>query len=224
MRDADAVAVDGLGEVRRARPVGPGPALHQVGDRVVVGAGEHALGQPGQLEPQRVAPTPGAGAESVMPARAAGAGGPSTARPAAGRCAGAGRPSSSRAARPSRARRRRRPARRARGPAPRRRRTAWAGRSRAAACRWRRSRAGRGRRRGTRRRPARCSWARQVHQNCGNPCSSRTSGPSPASATCRPMPLAEMLRWVHGPGSRTLVASGGPSGGTVTRSAGSDRV
>src|SRR4051812_17421646 len=35
------------------------------------------------------------------------------------------------------------------------------------------------------------------------------------------MPFAEMLRWFHGPGSRTLVASGGPSDATVT---GSERV
>src|SRR5688500_563542 len=39
------------------------------------------------------------------------------------------------------------------------------------------------------------------------------------------MPLAEMLRCAHGPGSRTLVASGRPSAGTVMgRTARSDLV
>src|SRR3954470_5308818 len=66
------------------------------------------------------------------------------------------------------------------------------------------------------------SCVRQVHQNCGKPCSSRTSGPSPVSAACRRTPLAEMSRCVHGPGSRTLVASGRPPGRTVTRRCRSD--
>src|SRR5829696_6126660 len=59
------------------------------------------------------------------------------------------------------------------------------------------------------------SWWRQVHQNCGKPCSSRTSGPSPASAACNRTPLAETSRCAQGPGSRTLVASGCPSWGSV---------
>ena len=53
-----------------------------------------------------------------------------------------------------------------------------------------------------RRRPSAVSWCRQDHQNSGNPCSSSTSGPSPSSATCSRMPLADTSRCVHGPATR----------------------
>src|SRR5580704_11485469 len=47
------------------------------------------------------------------------------------------------------------------------------------------------------------SWLRQVHQNCGKPCSMSTSGPSPASAMWNRVPLALTVRWLHGPASWT---------------------
>ena len=106
---------------RRSAPGRARPAAQQLGDRVVVGAGQPALGQPGELEAQRVRRNARRWRRVGERRRAAAAGAPSTARRAAARCAGAARPWSSRAGRPSRARRRRRRARPARGPAPRRR-------------------------------------------------------------------------------------------------------
>ena len=70
--------------------------------------------------------------------------------------------------------------------AGRRPRRGCAGRSRAAACRSRRSRAGPSRLPGSRRSARAGSWWRQAHQNCGKPCSSRTSGPSPADRDVEP--------------------------------------
>jgi hypothetical protein len=43
------------------------------------------------------------------------------------------------------------------------------------------------------------SWCRQVHQNWGKPCSIRTSGPSPCSATWNRVPFAVTARCDHGP-------------------------
>ena len=99
-----------------------------------------------------------------------------------------------------------------------------AGRSRAAACRSRRSRAGRPATARYPRSASPTSWCRHVHQNSGNPCSRTTSGPSPHSATCSRMPLADTAGGSTGPGSRTERA-GGPadaptlSGGGGARSA-----
>ena len=57
LRDAGGrpVPVDGVGEVAGAHPLRTGPALHQVGDRIVVGTGQPALGEPRQLEREHVA-------------------------------------------------------------------------------------------------------------------------------------------------------------------------
>ena len=182
------VALHRLGEVGGLRPGRPRPPLHQVGDRVVVGAGEPALGQPGELEVQRVRGGPPLRQGRSSP-RAAGAGAPSRAPPAVARCAGAGRPWSSRAGRPSRAPRRRRPAHRAPGPSAAMS-AARVGRSyRAGACRSRRTRADRGRPPGTRRRPGRPAGAAR---------STRTAGIRAAAARadrCRPRRRAGARRW-----------------------------
>src|SRR5437763_16249839 len=47
------------------------------------------------------------------------------------------------------------------------------------------------------------SCRRQVHQNCGNPCSMRTSGPSPLSAMWNRLPLELTDRCDHGPSRYT---------------------
>ena len=49
-------------------------------------------------------------------------------------------------------------------------------------------------------------WWRQAHQYSGQPCTSSTSGPSPASAMWKRAPLAARSRCVHGPAERTLQA------------------
>ena len=51
------------------------------------------------------------------------------------------------------------------------------------------------------------SWWRQAHQNCGKPCSSRTSGPAPASATWKRAPFAATNRCRQGPSTRISAAS-----------------
>src|SRR5882757_7927340 len=58
------------------------------------------------------------------------------------------------------------------------------------------------------------SWWRQVHQNSGNPCRSSTSGPSPASAAWKRVPLAEIDRCAQGPPIWTTASA--PPGMTVT--------
>src|SRR5690606_31910204 len=52
------------------------------------------------------------------------------------------------------------------------------------------------------------SWCSHVHQNWGKPCSSSTSGPSPASTTWKRVPPACTARCVHGPSIRTTASSG----------------
>jgi hypothetical protein len=63
LRDAGGrpVPVHRRGEVRRARPGGTRPALHEVGDRVVIGAGQPSLGQPRDLEAEGVPRRPSLG-------------------------------------------------------------------------------------------------------------------------------------------------------------------
>jgi len=43
------------------------------------------------------------------------------------------------------------------------------------------------------------SWCRHIHQNCGNPCSMSTSGPSPLSAMWNRLPFALIERCDQGP-------------------------
>src|SRR5437763_10367484 len=58
------------------------------------------------------------------------------------------------------------------------------------------------------------SWWRQVHQNSGNPCRSSTSGPSPASAAWKRVPLAEIDLCAQGPPIWTTASA--PPAMTVT--------